>query len=106
MSVPKAVLILYFFASAKVLSALEAGIKNPRTALGFMELGAKVLDRMAEAGGRVVHFHIHTNVDPFKLRAAGAPHGLVGRPAVPIQPAQRPPDALSGSALTPTRRTP
>jgi len=39
-----------------------------------------------EAAGRVVHFHIHTNVDPFKLRAAGAPHGLVGRPAVPPQP--------------------
>jgi len=39
-----------------------------------------------EAAGRVVHFHIHTNVDPFNLRAAGAPHGLVGRPAVPPQP--------------------
>src|SRR5215831_10926962 len=90
----------------KMVDALEAGIKNPKTALGFMELGAKVLDKTEEGAGRVVHFHIHTNVDPFKLRAAGAPHGLVGRPAVPIQPAQRPPDALSGSALTPTRRTP
>ena len=65
----------------KMVDALEAGIKNPKTALGFMELGAKVLDKTEEIAGRVVHFHIHTNVDPFKLRAAGAPHGLVGRPA-------------------------
>src|SRR5262249_49892030 len=64
----------------KMVDALEAGIKNPKTALGFMELGAKVLDKTEEIAGRVVHFHIHTNVDPFKLRAAGAPHGLVGRP--------------------------
>src|SRR5499427_1041792 len=29
----------------KMVDALEAGIKNPKTALGFMELGAKVLDK-------------------------------------------------------------
>jgi hypothetical protein len=67
-----------------MVDALEAGIKNPKTALGFMELGAKVLDKTEEAAaGRVVHFHIHTNVNPFALRKTGEERGLIGRPALP-----------------------
>ena len=68
-----------------MVDALEAGIENPKTALGFMELAAKVLDKPEEASGRVVRFHIHTNVNPFALRKAGEKHGLIGRPALPPQ---------------------
>ena len=68
-----------------MVDALEAGIKNPKTALGFMELGAKVLDKTEETAGRVVHFHIYTNVNPFALRKAGEEGGSIGRPALPPQ---------------------
>ena len=65
-----------------MLNVLEAGIKAPpAVAIKFLELGAKVLDKTEETPGRVVHFHIHTNVNPFALRKAGPEHGLIGRPA-------------------------
>jgi hypothetical protein len=58
---------------------------SPAITIKFLELGAKVLDRTEEAGRRVVHFHIHINVNAFALLKAGEERGLIRRPALPPQ---------------------
>ena len=51
-----------------MLKAVDAGIQaDPKTALGYLELAAKVLDKTEEVQGKFVHFHLHTNVDFTKL---------------------------------------
>ena len=59
-----------------MLERVEAGIKDPKRALGYLELGAKVLDKTEEMAGKVVHFHLHTNVDFSKLDEAARKNGL------------------------------
>jgi hypothetical protein len=61
----------------KMVKAVDAGIQSdPKTALGYLELAAKVLDKDDDTQGRIVHFHLHTNVDPHALRKAREMHGL------------------------------
>jgi hypothetical protein len=61
----------------KMLKNFDAGIQSTdkRAALGYLELAAKVLDKTEETG-RVVHFHLHTNVDIYALGKAREQHGL------------------------------
>ncbi len=44
-----------------MLDALEAGLKDKTRALGYLKLGAKVLDRADDTAGRdsYVRLHIH-----------------------------------------------
>ena len=62
----------------KMLNAVDAGVqhKDARVALGYLELGAKVLDKTDEAAGQHVHFHLYTNVDFTKLDRAREAAGL------------------------------
>jgi hypothetical protein len=61
-----------------MLNAVDAGVqhKDARVALGYLELGAKVLDKTDEAAGQHVHFHLYTNVDFTKLDRAREAAGL------------------------------
>ena len=59
-----------------MLERVEAGIRDPKRALGYLDLGARVLDKSEEIAGKVVHFHLHTNVDFSKLDEAAAKNGL------------------------------
>jgi hypothetical protein len=60
-----------------MLEAVEAGLKDKKRALGYLELGAKVLDKSEEVQGKFVHFHLHTNVDFTKLDEAARKNGMV-----------------------------
>ena len=51
-------------------------IRDTKRALLYLELGAKVLDKTDEIAGKVVHFHLHTNVDFSKLDEAARKNGL------------------------------
>ena len=71
----------------KMLKAIDAGIQaDPKTALGYLDLAAKVLDKTEEVQGKFVHFHLHTNVDFSKLDDLARKNGMVpplaGRPAM------------------------
>jgi hypothetical protein len=61
-----------------MLNAVDAGVqhKDARVALGYLDLGAKVLDKTQEAAGQHVHFHLYTNVDFTKLDRAREVAGL------------------------------
>jgi hypothetical protein len=62
----------------KMLKAFDAGIQaDPKTALGYLDLAAKVLDKADEMQGKFVHFHLHTNVDFTKLDEAARKNGMV-----------------------------
>ena len=63
---------------AKMMTAIDTGIqsKDRRTALGFVEMASRVLDKTDDTAGRVVHFHLHTNVDIYALGKAREMHGL------------------------------
>jgi len=59
-------------------TALDKGLrKGGRVGLGYMELGAKLFDKVEEATGRVVHFHLHTNVDFTKLDELARKNGMI-----------------------------
>src|SRR5882672_10550653 len=49
----------------KLVEAIDRGVtaSDPRKAIGFLELAAKLLDKAEDPGSRHVHFHLHTNVD-------------------------------------------
>jgi hypothetical protein len=66
-----------------MLDAVEAGLKDKKRALGYLELGAKVLDRAEEEAGKQVHFHLHTNVDFTKLDEAPRKNGMIAPLAPP-----------------------
>jgi hypothetical protein len=56
--------------------AVQLGLRaKPDTSVKFLDLAAKVLDKTEETG-RVVHFHLHTNVDIYALGKAREMHGL------------------------------
>ena len=60
---------------AMMLAAVRRGITAPPAiAVKYLELGAKVLDKTDDSGGKFVHFHLTTNVDFEKLR--GAQHAM------------------------------
>jgi hypothetical protein len=59
-----------------IRAGIEAGLKKPTATLGFLELGARVLDKTDDTQGKVVHFHLHTNVDIYALGKAREQHGL------------------------------
>jgi len=62
----------------KMLKAIDAGIQaDPKTALGYLDLAARVLDRPDDTQGRVVIFNLHTNVDFTKLDEAARKNGMV-----------------------------
>lgn len=70
----------------KMLDAVDDGITNPKRALGYLELGARVLDRVDEqktGNGVAVTINFISNIRPERLRAAA------GRAR---QPALRPAD--------------
>ena len=57
--------------------AVNKGIRaKPDTAIKYLDLAAKVLDKTDDTQGRVVHFHFHSNVDPYCLTPAREQHGL------------------------------
>jgi hypothetical protein len=58
-----------------IRAGIEAGLKKPTATLGFLELGARVLDKTDDTQGKVVHFHLHTNVDIYALGKAREQHG-------------------------------
>jgi len=60
-----------------MLDAVEAGLKDKKRALGYLELGAKVLDKSEAVQGKFVHFHLHTNVDFTKLDDLARKNGMV-----------------------------
>ena len=68
----------------KMLKAVNAGIQaDPKTALGYLELGAKVLDKTEEVQGKFVHFHLYTNVDFTKLDDLARKNGMMPPLALP-----------------------
>lgn len=71
----------------KMLEAVDEGVQNPKRALGYLELGARVLDRVDDrknGGGPTVNIIFKSSIDPSKLRAA-ASRAL---PALPSTSAQ------------------
>jgi hypothetical protein len=61
----------------KMYDAINAGLQaKPDTAIKFLDLGARVLDKTDDTAGRIVHFHLHTNVDIYALGKAREQHGL------------------------------
>jgi hypothetical protein len=61
----------------KLYEAIDAGIQaKPDTAIKYLDLAARVLDKADDTQGRVVHFHLHTNVDIYALGKAREQHGL------------------------------
>jgi hypothetical protein len=62
----------------KIVEAIDRGVtaSDPRKAIGYLELAAKVLDKTDDTGGKHVHFHLHTNVDLWE------PAWPVGGPAL------------------------
>jgi len=62
----------------KMLEAVDAGVKNHRRALGYLELGARVLDRVDAEIGRPVTIYLVTNVQFDRLVQAGQALGLTG----------------------------
>lgn len=69
----------------KMVDAVDEGLQSSKRALGYLELGARVLDRVDTKGGNGVPVTILfvSNIRPERLRAAA------GRAR---QPALRPPD--------------
>jgi hypothetical protein len=62
---------------AMMLTAVTKGIKaTPAVAVKYLELGARVLDKTDDTGGKHVHFTLITNVDFEKLRGAQPTAGL------------------------------
>jgi hypothetical protein len=65
-------------------TALEKGLTDGgRVGLGYMELGAKLFDKVEEEQGKIVHFHLHTNVDFTKLDEAATKNGMIPPLALP-----------------------
>jgi hypothetical protein len=59
-----------------MLAAVRRGVTaTPAIAVKYLELGAKVLDKTEDTGGKHVHFTLITNVDFEKLRGAAAAAG-------------------------------
>src|SRR5712692_10540993 len=55
----------------KMKAAFDKGIQaSPAIAVKYLDLAARVLDKMDDTGGKFVHFHLITNVDFEKLRGA------------------------------------
>lgn len=56
----------------KLLDALDDGVQNPKRALGYLELVAKVKDRVEEknGAGTTVNVIFKSSLDPSRLRAA------------------------------------
>jgi hypothetical protein len=61
----------------KMVTAFDRGIQaSPAVAVKYLELGARVLDKTEDTGGKHVHFHLYTNVNFEKLRGAQQAAGL------------------------------
>jgi hypothetical protein len=62
----------------KMLNAFDRGIQaeHPDHAIKYLDLAARVLDKTDDTQGKVVHFHLHTNVDIYALSKAREQHGL------------------------------
>lgn len=74
----------------KMVNALDDGIQSSKRALGYMELGARVLDRVDDKNGNrgAVTINFISNIRPARLRAAAV---RARRPALRPAEAQNPP---------------